>query len=80
MAHMLTDTVSNRVVCVITQFPHAFNYNIPKIVEDLSLGTIVVRIQSWDQNALVRIPCFVNFFRLWVRFPFLYVFHFYAIR
>ena len=39
------------------------------------MGTVVVTVQHLEQNALVRIPHFVSFFRLWVRFLFLYVFH-----
>jgi len=72
MAYILANTVSNHVVCYLTPFPCAFNYYIRVIVENLNLGTIVIRIRGWDQNALVLIPCFVDFFRLWVRCPFLY--------
>ena len=75
-AHTLTNTVLNGVVCYLTQFPRDFNYYIPKIVDILSLGTVVVRIQSFDQRALVRFPYFVNFFRLWVSTPFYMFFTF----
>ena len=51
LAHTLTNTISNGVVCYLTQFPGDFNYYIPKIIDNLSLGTVVVTIQSIEVNS-----------------------------